>query len=121
MKSILILLLTLSTINGFCQITSIWKGNTPGHKMEWDFASNWSNNRIPDEFTDVMIPVDITLGNNYPVISNGSVEVNSLTVSSGAHIQVDPGCLLRSLTSTWIPDVPLKIVQIMLPGKVELE
>ena len=99
MKYILILTLSMTTIECFCQVPSIWKGNTPGHEVEWAYASNWSNNRIPDEFTDVVIPFDITLGKNYPVIRTPNVEVNSLSVIAGAQIQMDAACTIRILTS----------------------
>jgi hypothetical protein len=85
----LILLLTLTSISGFCQITSVWKGKTPGHEAEWSFVSKWGNNRVPDEFTDVVIPADITLGNNYPVIRAENVEINSLCIRSGAQIRIE--------------------------------
>jgi hypothetical protein len=93
MKYILILILSLTTIETFCQVTSIWKGNTPGHEVQWEYASNWSNNRIPDEFTDVIIPLDITLGKNYPVIRTLNVEVNSLFIEAGAEILIDMACM----------------------------
>ena len=74
-----------------------WKGNTPGHELEWQYASNWSNNRIPDEFTDVVIPYDETLGKNYPVVQTTNVEINSICIRLGAQIQIESACEIHVL------------------------
>jgi hypothetical protein len=36
MKSILIFVLTLTALQGYSQVAATWKGNTPGHELEWD-------------------------------------------------------------------------------------
>src|SRR5687767_4032770 len=91
MKPILILLLLTASLQGFAQVTSKWRGNTPGHEHDWNYASNWSNNRVPDEFTDVIIPLDIALRYSYPVIQSGYVEINSLHVWPGAILTIVNG------------------------------
>lgn len=97
MKSILIFVITLTALNGYSQVAATWKGNTPGHELEWGYASNWSNNRIPDQFTDVVIPYDETLGKNYPVVQTATVEINSICIRTGAQIQIEYTCEIRLL------------------------
>jgi len=86
MKTILILLLSFMTISSFAQIASTWKGKTPGHETDWNWPSNWTNNSQPDEFTDVIIPLDNTLSGNYPVIKAKKIEINSLNIFPGASL-----------------------------------
>ena len=93
MKPVLTLLLILLTLQSFAQIISTWRGNTPGRESEWNCTSNWSNNRLPDEFTDVVIPVDISITYNYPVINTDSVEINSLSIWPGAVLKMKKGQL----------------------------
>ena len=77
----------------FSQVTSIWKGKFPGHECDWNWPANWSNNRLPDDFTDVFIPVDNTFTANYPVIKSGVVEINSLTMHTYASLTIKAGYL----------------------------
>lgn len=93
MKTIFILILSLMAIQSFSQITAIWKGKIPGHESDWNWPGNWSNNRLPDDFTDVFIPVDNTFTANYPVIKSGSVEINSLTMHADASLILKTGNL----------------------------
>ena len=86
MKPILIALITLAATSCFAQVTLTWIGNTPGREQDWNCATNWSMHRLPDEFTDVVIPVDNTLTNNYPVFTSGEIEINSLSIHSGARL-----------------------------------
>ncbi len=91
MKPLLIIILTLVSIQCFSQISSKWRGNTPGHEHDWYYPSNWSNNRIPDEFTDVIIQVDISSSYRYPVIHYGDLEINSLHIWPGACLTIKNG------------------------------
>lgn len=93
MKTVFVLLLTLLATHSFSQITSIWKGKVPGHENDWNWPGNWSNNRLPDDFTDVFIPVDNTLSCNYPVINAGVVEINSLNMHRDASLFIIKGTL----------------------------
>ena len=92
MKPTLLILLSLIFLNCFSQVTSIWRGNTPGKEQDWNCSSNWGNNSLPDQFTDVIIPVDISITYNYPVITD-EVEVNSLSVWPGAILTIKDGTL----------------------------
>ena len=92
MKPILILLLSLCSLTSFSQVSSTWRGNTPGREKDWNTSSNWSNNSLPDQFTDVIIPVDISVTYSYPVI-NDDVEINSLSIWPGACLTIKNGSL----------------------------
>lgn len=93
MKTTILILLSLFSANGFAQIISIWRGNTPGQENRWDCPSNWSNNRLPDEFTDVIIQVDISSRFRYPVLNSKQTEINSLRIWPGASLILKEGNL----------------------------
>ncbi len=94
MRTLVILLMSTATMNSFSQINSIWIGNTPGHKQDWNCPSNWNNNRLPDEFTDVIIPLDDSITDNYPNFKSGRSEINSLSIWPGANLTMKGGELL---------------------------
>ncbi|MBK9985349.1 MAG: hypothetical protein IPP15_23920 [Saprospiraceae bacterium] len=89
MKKLILFLFCLPSAISFSQKTSIWKGNSPGHPTDWHWAANWSTNALPDEFTDVIIPLDNGASINYPHIYKNDVEVNSLFMSLGANLVLD--------------------------------
>lgn len=65
-----------------------WQGGAPGHETDWNFACNWSDNRIPDDFDNVVIPDCSARGNFYPVIDTRNARVQSLLVYSGARLTI---------------------------------
>ncbi|MBP6829048.1 MAG: hypothetical protein KA165_20935, partial [Saprospiraceae bacterium] len=69
------------------QVQNTWVGGTPGRPIDWNIASNWSLHRIPDFFHDVVIPNTSTTTFSYPVIDE-EVEINSLTIESGAKLVI---------------------------------
>src|SRR5688572_13088206 len=93
MKTLLILALSLVAFKGNGQILAIWKGNCPGHENRWDHPSNWSTNAVPDEFSDVIIPLDVSADAHYPVISRTTVEINSLHMWPGTVLTINKGSL----------------------------
>lgn len=94
MKTFIIILFTLTSFSAFSQVRSVWKGNTPGQETNWNTPSNWSNNHIPDEFTDVVIELDISVERNYPVLVTKRTEINSLNIWPGAILTIKEGELL---------------------------
>ncbi len=94
MKNHIILLLSITVTSLCAQVTSIWVGDTPGHKTDWHQPYNWSNQRVPDEFTDVIIPLDESQPDNYPVYSDGRQEINSLAIWPGALLHIKGGELV---------------------------
>jgi hypothetical protein len=88
MKIFLITISFLMTQAIHAQIHSTWKGGTPGHKTDWDTPANWSNNRVPDEFTDVVIVWDQTMQENYPLVKEAKFEVHSIWIHDGAKLNI---------------------------------
>ena len=55
MKHYMLAILTLCVLPLCAQKTTQWKGGTPGQESEWNVASNWTTNQVPDEMTRVVI------------------------------------------------------------------
>lgn len=69
------------------QIRNVWVGGTPGRPIDWNVASNWSLQRVPNEFHDVVIPNTASTTFSYPVIDE-SVEIHSLHIQNGARLYI---------------------------------
>ena len=93
MKTLLILTISLVAFKGNTQILAVWKGNCPGHERQWEHPANWSTNEVPDEFSDVVIPLDVSAEAHYPVISRTAAEINSLHIWPGAVLTINKGSL----------------------------
>ena len=78
----------ISTIT-IAQNIVTWKGGTPGKETSWYEAKNWSNNRVPDEFSDVIIPDVSTTTFSTPTIKEGTIELNSIMIESSAQLTVE--------------------------------
>ncbi|MBK7939071.1 MAG: hypothetical protein IPJ82_19235 [Lewinellaceae bacterium] len=83
----LILIGIFYSIDTNAQLQNTWVGGTPGRPIDWNLASNWSLQRVPDAFHDVVIPNTSTTTFSYPSI-NHSIEINSLTIESGAKMVI---------------------------------
>ncbi|WP_157578125.1 T9SS type A sorting domain-containing protein [Tenacibaculum ovolyticum] len=85
--------------NTYAQHT--WTGAT---NNDWDTNTNWSNNIVPPNSTDVIIPSGLV---NYPTKSSGFIFLKSLTFESGSSILLEGGSIFsditykRNLTSNW--------------------
>ncbi len=66
-----------------------WKGGTPGQENNWNCPKNWSNHRVPNEFSDVVIPDVSTTTLAAPVIKGGHFEVNSIQFLSNAALTIE--------------------------------
>ena len=86
MKTLLIAILTTTIITA--QNTVTWVGGTPGKTTNWEEAKNWSNQRVPDEFSNVTIPDVSSTTFASPVIKSGRVELNALLLESNAQLTV---------------------------------
>ena len=69
------------------QLQNTWVGGTPGRPIDWNVASNWSRQQVPGAFDDILIPNTTTTTFAYPTIA-GKVEINSLTIESGAKLVI---------------------------------
>jgi hypothetical protein len=67
------------------QNENIWRGGKPGRASDWNIAANWSKNRVPNEFDQVVIPGAESGSTTRPFIS-GEVVIGSLYMESGAEI-----------------------------------
>ncbi|TNE59164.1 MAG: hypothetical protein EP344_09100 [Bacteroidetes bacterium] len=94
MKTRLVLLCTLiSSLTLTAQVE--WKGGFPGQETNWFCAQNWSDNQIPNDLDNVVIPDRSTNGNFYPVIRSEEASVQSLAVYSGAKLTIQTGARLK--------------------------
>lgn len=84
-------------VHGYAQRTTTWKGGTPGRETAWDCPKNWSNNAVPDEFSNVIIPNVSTTTRSLPVIRSGEVEVNTLFIHPNARLTIAASAELRVL------------------------
>lgn len=91
--AILALVLFLDT-NVFAQISTTWKGGTPGRANDWNCPKNWSNHTVPNAFSDVIIPDVSTTTMASPIIKTGRVEVNSLFLYTNASLTLEESAQL---------------------------
>ena len=70
------------------QKTATWKGGTPGKPTDWNCAANWKEGRVPNEFSQVIIPDVSSSSFNNPVLASGEVEIWSLVIHTGASLQI---------------------------------
>ncbi|MBP9120305.1 MAG: hypothetical protein KBF59_05525 [Ignavibacterium sp.] len=77
MKYLAILFIFISIELNAQKLTE-WRGGAPGRERDWNCSKNWSTGRVPDEFSDVIIPDCSGRGGFYPVVKD-VVEVNSIT------------------------------------------
>ena len=72
----------------FAQKVATWKGGTPGRNTDWYCAANWADGRVPNEFSQVIIP-DVSASTfSYPVLGSGEVEIWSLQMLAGAQLKI---------------------------------
>ena len=74
--------------DAFAQRTIVWKGGTPGQETNWHCPQNWSSYRLPDEFSNVVIPDVSSTTQADPVIRGSRVEVNALRIESRALLTI---------------------------------
>ncbi len=104
--------LTLSAQN-----IAVWQGGKPGRTTEWNCPANWSEGRVPDEFTQVIIP---TGANYYPVIQYAPTPIDALMMEGGAKLTIQSGAKLAILGETGIFDGVTVLGQIENNGTLEI-
>jgi hypothetical protein len=67
----------------------IWKGGAPGQNANRNCFKNWSNCRVPDEFSTVMIPDVSTTTHATLVIYSGNYELNLLQLRPNAQLTME--------------------------------
>lgn len=98
MKSLLMLISILSCTALIAQNDVTWIGGTPGKQADWNEARNWSNQRVPDEYSNVIIKWANSGHHAQPVISGEanvlSIEIHggaTLSLEEDAHLSIDGG------------------------------
>lgn len=87
-------LLNLFSTEIFAQKTAVWIGGQAGRESDWDCPENWSGNRVPNEFSDVVLPDISSQSRALPVIKTGFVQINSLSVDASTVLLVADGARL---------------------------
>ncbi|MCC6724908.1 MAG: hypothetical protein IT258_10390 [Saprospiraceae bacterium] len=114
--SILAIFLGLS-LNLNAQTTAIWQGGKSGRTTDWNCPANWSEGRVPDEFTQVVIPAG---ANSYPVIHYAPAPIDALLMEAGARLTITDGARLAILGETGIFDGITIFGQIENNGTLEI-
>jgi hypothetical protein len=83
------------------QTTAVWQGGKPGRTTDWNCPANWSEGRVPNEFTQVIIPAGAT---HYPVIYYTSAPIDALLMEAGTRLTITDGAKLAVLGETGISD-----------------
>lgn len=76
------------------QNTVTWVGGTPGKETNWDEPKNWNIHKVPNEFSDVIIPDVSTSTFASPVIRKGLVELNSIQLASSTKLTISKSAQL---------------------------
>jgi len=99
------------------QTTTTWKGGKPGRITDWNCPDNWSKGRVPDEFTQVIIPFGV---HYYPVIQSAPAPIDALLVEGGASLTIQNGAKLTILCETDIFDGITALGKIWNDGTLEI-
>ena len=94
LSAALIFAFTTSTL---AQKVATWKGGAPGRPADWYCSSNWEEGRLPNEFSQVIIPDVSTSGSNVPVLASGEVEIWGIFLQSGASLKINKNARLTIL------------------------
>ena len=66
-----------------------WIGGTPGAEHEWNNARNWSENKIPDLWDDMVIISDVSSQSGfYPIITKEVQPIAHLRLEGGAEVTI---------------------------------
>lgn len=99
--SIIITLILSFSFSLSAQTTATWQGGKPGRVTDWNCPANWSEGRVPDEFTQVIIPFG---ANYYPVIQYASARIDAVLMEGGTSLTIQDGAKLTILCETGIFD-----------------
>lgn len=99
------------------QSIATWQGGKPGRTTDWNCAANWQEGRIPDEFTQVIIPLG---ADYYPVIKNEVEPIDALLMEGGASLTLQAGSALIILGETGSFDGITVFGKIINNGRLEI-
>ncbi|MEO6190831.1 MAG: hypothetical protein ABIO44_11200 [Saprospiraceae bacterium] len=116
MKTIFAFFMLFSFIQiGSSQISAKWIGGHSGRPNDWNCSNNWSNNKVPNEFTDVVVSFVDFNDPTYPIIKSGLCKVHSLRIQYGTILKIDSKAKLTVLTES---STPLDLRTIKLKGSL---
>ncbi len=85
------------------QIQAVWQGGTPGRETRWECSKNWKNSKVPDEFSDVLIP-DVAAGSlAFPELDDLTVSINSLRIEGSGQFVIGPHAVLTIYNGIFYP------------------
>lgn len=67
---------------------NVWKGGTIGKPDQWNVASNWSKNRVPDWSETVIIPDVRSQSGYFPVIDQAVPAIAHLEIQANASLLI---------------------------------
>jgi hypothetical protein len=86
------------TVSTDASLTSTtWTGNS---STNWTECGNWSYGQVPTATIGAIVPAGRT---NYPVLASGTMNVNEVTLASGASLTVNSGATLN-VNGNWTND-----------------
>lgn len=94
--AVLMLLCSLS-VSLFAQKTATWKGGKPGRSTDWTCDANWKEGKMPNEFSQVIIPSDVAF---YPVITDEVPSIDALLLEGAATLTLYEDARLSILNET---------------------
>jgi len=89
MRTLLLIIMTFSATIIMGQKSVEWIGGTPGKETCWNEPRNWSDHKVPNEFSNVFIGKTSASVVHFPVISEGLIELNSINLSNQATLKLD--------------------------------
>ncbi len=81
-----------------------WVGGTPGNETDWFCHKNWSNAKVPDEFTNVYIANTSSSTFQYPVIKGKEAEALSVYIVPEANLTIEKSGSLYVVNSLSQPN-----------------
>lgn len=99
MKNLFIIIIAYTAFNlsSEAQISVYWIGGKAGRPTDWNCAANWSNNKVPNEFTDVFIMYKESNKDCFPEIIKGNFKIHSLSFETGTHLKIHKEVILTIL------------------------
>jgi hypothetical protein len=94
MKTLITLIFIATTTIISAQQVVTWNGGTPGKENCWTEPRNWDINRVPDEFSHVVIKARNNGHFSMPVIQS-NVQIETIEIHSKANLTItEKGTLL---------------------------
>lgn len=101
----------------FAQV--VWTGGTPGKANDWNTATNWDSNRVPNEFDDVTIPNLESKGNFYPIIKTHTPSIQYLFIESNASVEITETGMLTIDGLNTFNDGLLNFGKLQIAGEID--